>query len=577
MNTLIKNIISKHAVGIVLFLVMALGGVAYPRPAHAIPVKVIANIVQIPFDTIIAINQQMDTISTIIQEIKDKVLDPLAWVRSKVELAKQTNRIVSQIQNGRIETGLGLFVQDWQLVGELQRRKAANSFIRDLSSSQVDPAFKNTLLRSFRTNPYGNQSVFNRLRPTFKDDVSSYPGCEDGSCDTRAFLNDFSKGGWLGFQSLTNNPAHNPFTAYNILLQDKTEREERAKQAALDEARASQGFLGTQDCPPEPAEEPLVPEDGPMSSEPDLLTPEEGPMSSAEQPPEEFVGPPEPPKEESIIDTIGTAFKTARCKITRPGSSVAQDLFGALQGSEKVLSEIDEFSELVGSILGLTTGVRDRGLVSHNLESARSRIEESDRLEASRTFTQAIAEAQRALESVDDIYRQKQITRDKNSTLIAELERLVARSAQCPDLASFAEDSLSEAQDRQRQLDEEIGVGGTLGTFARGGAHVQNLAKKLADAQFLVKIIENNGISVPNDQISQNLRDAFDRLENDPQNDNAQGRVREARGWLEISVAELQTVMIPFRGGINGFLAELRQVESGIRQVASSNRTCNLF
>ena len=154
---------------------------------------------------------------------------------------------------------------------------------------------------------------------------------------------------------------------------------------------------------------------------------------------------------------------------------------------------------------------------------------------------------------------------------------MVARSAQCPDLASFAEDSLSEAQDRQRQLDEEIGVGGTLGTFARGGAHVQNLAKKLADAQFLVKIIENNGISVPNDQISQNLRDAFDRLENDRENDNAQGRVREARGWLEISVAELQTVIIPFRGGINGFLAELRQVESGIRQVASSNRTCNLF
>ena len=543
----------KITAGLVVPLLVITLGLAYPRPAHAIPVAVIANIVQIPYDSAILIEDTITAISEVIKEVKELGLDKVAWITSKVQLAEEASKIVSQVQSGRDETGLGLFVQDWQLVGDLQRKKAANSFIKELSSSQIDPAFKGTLLRSFKTNPYEDRSVFSRLRPTFKEDVASYPGCESGECDTKSFLNDFSKGGWLGFQSLTNNPAHNPFTSYNLLLQDKTEKEERAKQAALDEARASQGFLGTQDCPEEPQ-------------------------------PDDFVGPPEPQTEEgiteeSIISGATAALKTARCKITRPGSSVGQDLAQAFGGLHETLASSDELWELIaGGLQSLVGNTRSRGLKSKAaLQEARVAITEEDRGAAIEEEERIIAKAQTVLSSVYTIWKLKEKNLNANTELKAILEKIIANRALCntpktEDIPDNAEIGLFDVENRERDLSIEVGVGNTVGTFAVGGAHSLNLAEKLADAQFLIAIIKDPSTLPPNNQVSKKLRDVFNAL---PPNDT-EGRLQEARQRLGGAVAELEIAMIPFDGAAqqaNGFL---RSIQSQIKQAKIDQKACKI-
>lgn len=548
-----------------LILVVALG-VAYPRLAYAYvqPVKEV-NVAHYLTDLLTTIKSTLTSINTQYLQLKESEFDKVAWITSKIQLAQEASKIVSQIQSGRAETALMLFVQDWAVVGELQRRKAANLFINQLSASKIDPAFKDTLSRSFRTNPYGSESVFNRLRPTFKDDVKSHPGCEDGSCDTKAFLNDFSKGGWLGFQSLTNNPAHNPFTAYNILLQDKLEKEERAKQAALDETRASQGFLGTQDCPPDP--ETFVGPPAPKAGE------EGGPP-----------GPPEPPEEESIVGSIGAALQTARCKITRPGSSIAQDAAQAFGSLHQTLANTDEIFEIIGSLQSIVGSTRQSGFGSSRSAGALQRAQTTISAESVSTATEEsdriIAKAQIVLSSVYNIWRSKEKTLNANAELKATLEKIVANRASCEnrdqhDIADNAELSLLDVVDRERTLGKEVGIGGTVGTFAVGGAHSLNLAEKLADVQFLVAIIKNPA-TLPSDQVSQKLRDVFENP-NLPASTDAEARLQEARQRLGGAVAELETAMIPFEGAAQQANAELRQIQSQITQAKSDQRACRII
>lgn len=578
MNQPIKYKESKQIlVVIILFLVMMMA--AYPRPAHAIPVKVIANLVQIPFDTIIAakgiitaVQTTLNTINTTYLQIKEAALDKIAWITSKIQLAQEATKIISLVQSGRQETGLGLFVQDWELVGNLQRTKATNLFLRQLSSSNIDPAFKGTLQRSFSTNPYGRQSVFSRLRPTFKDDVRSHPGCEDGSCDTRAFLNDFSKGGWLGFQSLTNNPAHNPFTAYNILLQDKTEREERAKQAALDEARASQGFLGTQDCPPEPQVGQgtvLAP-----PSEPPPLAVGEGTVLA-------------PPPEESIIESVGAALKTARCKITRPGSSIQADAAQAFGSLHQTLANANEIFEIIGALQGIVGSARESGFSRNaagtlqlqksrediNTENINTATEESDRI---------IAKAQIMLSSVYTVWKKKEQSLNANAELKAALEKIVTNRNLCAipdvnnndqsDIAINAEFDLLDVNERDRELGKEVGFGNAVGTFAVGGAHALSLAEKLADAQFVVAIVKNPA-TIPASQVAQNLRRVFETPPNDR---DTEARRKEARQRLGGTIAELEFAMAPFQGAIEQSAGELKQIRLEIEQVKRNQKACGI-
>ena len=106
MNRPIKYKTSQRIfVGIVLFVVML--GAVYPRPAHAIPVKVIANIVQIPFDIITsakgiitAVQSTLTQINTTYLQIKEIVLDKVAWITSKIQLAREATQIISQIEQG---------------------------------------------------------------------------------------------------------------------------------------------------------------------------------------------------------------------------------------------------------------------------------------------------------------------------------------------------------------------------------------------------------------------------------------------------------------------------------------------
>src|SRR3989344_673260 len=96
------------------------------QPARAIPVGVIANAVQIPFDIGTLIENTMidiaDTASWLLEifaDIKENVLDPAAWVYSKIQIHDEANTILTQVRGGgnaRGETGGALFVTDWTRV-----------------------------------------------------------------------------------------------------------------------------------------------------------------------------------------------------------------------------------------------------------------------------------------------------------------------------------------------------------------------------------------------------------------------------------------------------------------------------
>ena len=571
MNGPIKYKTSQRIfVVIVLFVVML--GAVYPRPAHAIPVKVIANIGQLPFDIIIAakeiiiaVQSTLTAINTTYLQIKEIALDKVAWITSKIQLAREATQVISQIEQG-FPASLGpLFVENWEGYSARARNNATTFFLAELNkTNKLDPAFQGVLRQSFNTNPYGNQSVFDRLRPTFKEDVRSYPGCEGGDCDTRAFLNDFSKGGWLGFQSLTNNPAHNPFTAYNILQQDLTERANRAEQAALDEARAAGGFLGTKDCPPE--------------TDPNFVGP---PEPKAEDSPD-FVGPPEPSQGNSILGTL----RLAKCKILRPGSSVEKDIAGTLDSARQVLASVDEIQEIIGALQGIVGGTRSRGFQVRNpgvLQRAREDIDTEDRSTATEESERVIAKAQIMLSSVHTIWKNKEQSLNANAELKAELEKIVANRNLCEipdrdnndqrDIAINAEFDLLDVNERERELGKEVGIGNTVGTFAVGGSHSVRLAEKLADAQFLVKIIKNPGV-LPSDQISQTLRNAFTNL---PNPNDTEARLREARQRLGGAIAELEFAMAPFQGTIEQSAGELKQIRLEIEQAKRNQRACGII
>ncbi|MEK9175131.1 MAG: hypothetical protein AAB795_00905, partial [Patescibacteria group bacterium] len=141
---------------IAVFISLILFSFVSSVSAVGVPVIVTATI-QLPSDIITQVESVLTTIASqaswvldILAEVKDKVLDPIAWVAAKAQIHSEANTILTQVRGGgnaRGETGKALFVTDWEKVSRSAVSNQRRFFLQELAvTKKVDPAFQETLL-----------------------------------------------------------------------------------------------------------------------------------------------------------------------------------------------------------------------------------------------------------------------------------------------------------------------------------------------------------------------------------------------------------------------------------------------
>lgn len=429
-----------------------------PFTAHAIPVAVIAAIVQLPFDIGSFIESTISAIEDIYGTLKEVALDKLAWIASKAQIHAESNKIISQIQQGKPGNRGGLFVTNWETFANKPRQEAGDFFVKELGATKkIDPAFKSAFMRSFSND--SRPSAFSQLQSTFKTDVGYNPS---------EFTKDFSKGGTKGWEAINKQPGNNPYLSYLILQEDKESREARAEQAARDEAIASKGFIGTQDC-----------------------TTEEAGSGTGEE---------------------GTPRK--KCRINRPGSTAQTDFSKVLGSGIDTLQQTDELTELIGgAIMSFLSNLRSKGISGptdeNQLEESRQILRQQAADNVLETARKVRLDAEKALDSLEGIWRIKVKTLDEidevDPGVLFELNRmrheidsgLTPSCVNVPNIADSLEGDIEDALQRKQKLIEEVR---SPGTYKLGGYFATQLSQEQNKFEDLIDILEraadpNGGVS----------------------------------------------------------------------------------
>ena len=506
--------------------------------------------------TLSTITKKMSLIEEKMKTVKEYVLDPAAWAISKAQIHSEANTILEQIRgnrgSARGETGGALFVTDWLTVARRAARNQNNYFLDELAATQkIDPAFKGTLLQALSANP--ERSVFNRARSTFQEDT----GYELG-----AFTQDFSKGGWQGWNSIVTTPGNNPYSTYLMLEEERRQRVNNATQARINEALASSGALGTQQCVEE------------TSPESDFVGPPDPGLE----------GPPDPGLEGPTIQ---------KCKITRPGESVINDLSKTLGGPTDTAQQVDELSELVlGALQAVVSTMRATGISwddeeSDPVEDSRNRLTEENRTITESSIRELADTVDRAISDIDTIWQIKVKSLDAideiNPGLVYEINatindiRFGGKCAQNTTLVSSINDDLDDALSLRDKLAREVGVpvdfsnplngdGPTIGDLENGGSFSQTLFTKQADLEYLKEIVANSGRD-PSVAASEGLVQKFvGNLSN-------QQRINIARQQIAAEVGRVQSLLLQM-GDVSSARAELQRIKSDQSGQREARATC---
>ncbi len=451
-----------------------------PLTAYAIPVGVIANAVQIPFDVINSIESTITAIAEVFMKIKVNILDPLAWVAAKLEIASGANIIINQIKSGRAEGGnKPLFVTNWETFTNPARDKASKLFLDELSANQkVNPAFKDTML--FSLSHSNDPSFFDQYKSTFQQDVGNSP---------QEFNQNFSNGGWTAWNHILQSPGDNPYSFYLGASQEKQRKEQAAIDARTKEALASGGNLGTQKCDP-------------VSPDPD--------------------------------NTEGRTATGEVCTITRPGSSIGADLSKVLGAPIDTLQNVHTVGELVSAALSiLVNNLRSSGIESHNTDQTTTSIvtENKDRaLETAKATAKSIDKALTDLEKIWTVKaRSLENIGETPPGLIWQLitirDNAACQEEKHIDQYSTVESDLEEAIRHKEKLEKEVGIppilgGPVYGVLEPGGDLAQKLSQQQQDLQTLIETIQNTA------------------------NNPGSGDATEARSKMEEAVAAVQETLL---------------------------------
>lgn len=185
-----------------------------PQRAHAIPVKVIGDIVgwvqqtiSATKNTITAIETSLTATATIAKQVNDYVLQPIAFIKSGLLLKALTAGVIAFVIGQTNGTGSSQFVQDLQ--GNLQRVGdiQANAFFVQFGRNSNSP-FSGAITSSLRTNYLQNTSSAGFLAAN-RNTLARY------SPNPNAFLaGNWSQGGVGAWFALTTQTQNNPYTFY---------------------------------------------------------------------------------------------------------------------------------------------------------------------------------------------------------------------------------------------------------------------------------------------------------------------------------------------------------------------------
>lgn len=282
-------------------LVIALLLLSFARPTHAF-------IAEITFDPSNFGENLVSTASTLSLELKELVLDGIAWHIAKTFVHMMSQQIIGWIRG----EGDPLFVRDWDAFLKDAADQASGRFLEELKLTGLCDPF------ALRIQMYLKQPSFlSRARCTITDVVRNFDN----------FGRDFSQGGWKRWFEVTQVPQNNFFGAYYISLEENLRRQASAVTASQNEALSAQGFIGVKQCDKPVASEQLT---APMSSVDESATS----MSSEEG-----------------YETVSPMDVQSNCKIVTPGKAVEDALSSTIGAPIDQLNIADEIDEILSAAL----------------------------------------------------------------------------------------------------------------------------------------------------------------------------------------------------------------------------------
>lgn len=204
---------------------IAVAGIGMPRTAHAQfvdPMNLIQNTIQAVFSST--------------ENVKEYVLDTLAWQAANLAIESITKSTVNWINSGF--QGSPAFVTDLnQNLGGVGDAVAAQFFEELGNQTIATTPFQDKVLDTVRLGYYlstSPESFYTRY-PYTLDQVSA---------NDRAFLDgDFSQGGFNAWFATVMNPQNNPYGAQDLADQELARAVENATNNRLQELSWNRGFL----------------------------------------------------------------------------------------------------------------------------------------------------------------------------------------------------------------------------------------------------------------------------------------------------------------------------------------------
>lgn len=173
------------------------------------------------------------------QKVWEQCLNGIAVKISQKQIASMSQGILNWVNTGF--NGDPLFVRDPESFFKKIQDDSLQSFIAPFTNptnSSVYPYGKSTSQMLVNN---ANNTFANIAKSTLQDSLPEGVTTED-------FSNDFSKGGWTGWLSLTQNPANNPLGFAMIASEEASKQSEANVQAKKDELAQGKGFLSATKC-----------------------------------------------------------------------------------------------------------------------------------------------------------------------------------------------------------------------------------------------------------------------------------------------------------------------------------------
>lgn len=234
-----RGLLRKKLVALILCVTIvapSLGGFATPKKADAFlfsaVVEVGANLFQ---NTATAISSVTTAAMQVGLNIKEYVLDPLAWLLVKRIIQGVLNSTLNWINNGF--QGKPAFVTN------------PEQFFYNVGSMVVGDFIQNDPNLNFLCSPFQSgiraavrTKYYNGFDQNVRCTLDSVVGNIDG------FVNDFERGGWRGWFAMTQNDQNNPFGAYLMVQSEMLDRVNNIKALENRKLGWGRGFLTFEDA-----------------------------------------------------------------------------------------------------------------------------------------------------------------------------------------------------------------------------------------------------------------------------------------------------------------------------------------